>query len=93
MYVCVFFLSFCSLSIFNFTVIVYCNNIYVYFIITASPCVSCVDNIAPYGHRSLVVEEGKLLNLSCAATGNPAPRVEWRRDDGRTINVNGVESK
>uniref|UniRef100_A0A1B0FGN9 Uncharacterized protein n=1 Tax=Glossina morsitans morsitans TaxID=37546 RepID=A0A1B0FGN9_GLOMM len=49
------------------------------------------DNIAPYGHRSLVVEEGKLLNLSCAATGNPAPRVEWRRDDGRTINVNGVE--
>uniref|UniRef100_A0A1B0AF51 Olfactomedin-like domain-containing protein n=1 Tax=Glossina pallidipes TaxID=7398 RepID=A0A1B0AF51_GLOPL len=52
---------------------------------------SITDNIAPYGHRSLVVEEGKLLNLSCAATGNPAPRVEWRRDDGRTINVNGVE--
>ncbi|KAL9919812.1 uncharacterized protein ACN427_001609 isoform 6-T7 [Glossina fuscipes fuscipes] len=52
---------------------------------------SITDNTAPYGHRSLVVEEGKLLNLSCAATGNPAPRVEWRRDDGRTINVNGVE--
>uniref|UniRef100_A0A1A9X4X1 Olfactomedin-like domain-containing protein n=1 Tax=Glossina brevipalpis TaxID=37001 RepID=A0A1A9X4X1_9MUSC len=52
---------------------------------------SITDNTAPYGQRTLVVEEGKLLNLSCAATGNPTPRVEWRRDDGRTINVNGVE--
>ncbi|XP_075165524.1 uncharacterized protein LOC142237937 [Haematobia irritans] len=41
--------------------------------------------------RSIAVEEGKTLNVSCAASGNPMPHVEWRRDDGRTINVHGVE--
>lgn len=51
------------------------------------------DTNAPYIQRTLIVEEGKTLNLSCAATGNPMPHVEWRRDDGRTINVHGVESK
>ena len=51
------------------------------------------DLHAPHIQRTVIVEEGKTLNLSCAATGNPTPRVEWRRDDGRTINVNGIESK
>uniref|UniRef100_A0A1I8NP61 Olfactomedin-like domain-containing protein n=1 Tax=Stomoxys calcitrans TaxID=35570 RepID=A0A1I8NP61_STOCA len=41
--------------------------------------------------RSIAVEEGKTLNVSCAASGNPMPHVEWRRDDGRTINVHGIE--
>ncbi|XP_005177473.1 uncharacterized protein LOC101894193 [Musca domestica] len=41
--------------------------------------------------RSIAVEEGKTLNVSCAASGNPMPHIEWRRDDGRTINVHGVE--
>ncbi|TMW40700.1 hypothetical protein DOY81_014220, partial [Sarcophaga bullata] len=49
------------------------------------------DINAPYIQRSLIVEEGKTLNLSCAATGNPMPHVEWRRDDGRTITIHGVE--
>ncbi|KAI8118099.1 Olfactomedin-like protein 2A [Lucilia cuprina] len=52
---------------------------------------SIADINAPYIQRTLIVEEGKTLNLSCAATGNPMPHVEWRRDDGRTINVHGVE--
>lgn len=49
--------------------------------------------MAPNFRRSVIVEEGKTLNMSCSATGNPTPQVEWRRDDGRTINVNGIESE
>lgn len=49
--------------------------------------------MAPNFRRSVIVEEGKTLNMSCSATGNPQPQVEWRRDDGRTINVNGIESE
>ncbi|XP_030374468.1 uncharacterized protein LOC115624031 [Scaptodrosophila lebanonensis] len=41
--------------------------------------------------RVVIVEEGKSLNLSCTATGNPVPHVEWRREDGRTITINGQE--
>uniref|UniRef100_A0A0K8VYM4 Collagen alpha-1(XI) chain n=2 Tax=Bactrocera latifrons TaxID=174628 RepID=A0A0K8VYM4_BACLA len=52
---------------------------------------SIADLNAPHIERFLIVEEGKTLNLSCAASGNPMPHVEWRRDDGRTININGVE--
>lgn len=48
---------------------------------------------APHIERFVIVEEGKTLNLSCAASGNPMPHIEWRRDDGRTININGVESE
>lgn len=49
--------------------------------------------MSPNFKRSVIVEEGKTLNMSCSATGNPQPQVEWRRDDGRTINVNGIESE
>ncbi|XP_043072303.1 uncharacterized protein LOC6565277 isoform X2 [Drosophila grimshawi] len=52
---------------------------------------SITDVSSPNVRRSVIVEEGKTLNMSCSATGNPQPQVEWRRDDGRTINVNGVE--
>ncbi|KAM8720388.1 hypothetical protein ACLKA7_006437 [Drosophila subpalustris] len=52
---------------------------------------SITDLTAPNFRRSVIVEEGKTLNMSCSATGNPQPQVEWRRDDGRTINVNGIE--
>ncbi|XP_067631434.1 uncharacterized protein [Eurosta solidaginis] len=52
---------------------------------------SIADLNAPNIERLVIVEEGKTLNLSCAASGNPMPHIEWRRDDGRTINVNGVE--
>ncbi|XP_011196269.1 uncharacterized protein LOC105221198 [Zeugodacus cucurbitae] len=52
---------------------------------------SIADLNTPHIERFVIVEEGKTLNLSCAASGNPMPHVEWRRDDGRTININGVE--
>ncbi|XP_014088353.2 uncharacterized protein [Bactrocera oleae] len=52
---------------------------------------SIADLNAPHIERFVIVEEGKTLNLSCAASGNPMPHIEWRRDDGRTININGVE--
>ncbi|KAH8281267.1 hypothetical protein KR018_003964 [Drosophila ironensis] len=53
------------------------------------PSITDIHN--PEFHRSVIVEEGRSLNLSCSATGNPPPQVEWRREDGRTINVNGME--
>ncbi|XP_050327391.1 uncharacterized protein LOC126757491 [Bactrocera neohumeralis] len=52
---------------------------------------SIADLNTPHIERFVIVEEGKTLNLSCAASGNPMPHVEWRRDDGRTININGIE--
>ncbi|XP_002024245.2 uncharacterized protein LOC6599280 isoform X2 [Drosophila persimilis] len=52
---------------------------------------SITDLHAPDFHRTVIVEEGRSLNLSCTATGSPQPQVEWRREDGRTINVNGME--
>lgn len=55
--------------------------------------INILDLHNPEFHRTIIVEEGRSLNLSCSATGNPAPQVEWRREDGRTINVNGMESK
>ncbi|XP_016986879.1 uncharacterized protein LOC108049962 [Drosophila rhopaloa] len=52
---------------------------------------SITDLQHPDFQRTVIVEEGRSLNLSCSATGTPTPMVEWRREDGRTINVNGVE--
>ncbi|BFG02706.1 uncharacterized protein DMAD_02144 [Drosophila madeirensis] len=52
---------------------------------------SITDLHAPDFQRTVIVEEGRSLNLSCTATGSPQPQVEWRREDGRTINVNGME--
>lgn len=51
-----------------------------------------LDTYPPFRQRPLIVLEGKTLNMSCAAIGNPRPQVEWRREDGRTINVFGIES-
>nr|AAN71447.1 RE59052p [Drosophila melanogaster] len=52
---------------------------------------SITDIQVPDFQRTVIVEEGRSLNLSCTATGTPTPQVEWRREDGRTVNVNGVE--
>ncbi|XP_017121518.2 uncharacterized protein LOC108142284 [Drosophila elegans] len=52
---------------------------------------SITDLQLPDFQRTVIVEEGRSLNLSCSATGTPTPQVEWRREDGRTINVNGIE--
>lgn len=33
----------------------------------------------------LAVQEGEDATLTCKATGNPQPRVIWRREDGEMI--------
>lgn len=36
--------------------------------------------------RSIVITEGENLRLSCAVTGNPFPKVQWKRTDNKPIN-------
>lgn len=33
----------------------------------------------------MAVQEGEDATLICKATGNPQPRVTWRREDGEMI--------
>uniref|UniRef100_A0ABD2WIV2 Ig-like domain-containing protein n=1 Tax=Trichogramma kaykai TaxID=54128 RepID=A0ABD2WIV2_9HYME len=35
----------------------------------------------------MVVREGTNVTLRCAATGSPAPNIQWRREDGRPISL------
>ncbi|XP_076277412.1 lachesin isoform X2 [Lasioglossum baleicum] len=63
--------------------------------INTSPMISqlgCLDILVPpdivYGgdtSADLAVSEGENATLSCSATGRPAPRVSWRREDGEPI--------
>ncbi|XP_076661403.1 lachesin isoform X2 [Halictus rubicundus] len=63
--------------------------------INTSPMISqlgCLDILVPpdivYGgdtSADLAVSEGENATLSCSATGRPAPRVSWRREDGKPI--------
>lgn len=39
----------------------------------------------------MVVREGTNVTLRCAATGSPAPTINWRREDGRQISLNKTE--
>ncbi|KAL5289280.1 OLFML2B family protein [Megaselia abdita] len=52
---------------------------------------SITDTISPNFTRTIIVEEGKNLQLSCAAIGTPLPHIEWRRLDGRTISKDREE--
>lgn len=38
------------------------------------------------------VQEGRNVSLHCKATGNPTPRIFWRRDDGRKLVLKSDES-
>lgn len=33
----------------------------------------------------MAVQEGEDTTLTCKATGNPPPRIMWRREDGEMI--------
>ena len=35
--------------------------------------------------KDVVVQEGENVTLVCRASGHPAPRITWRREDGDTI--------
>ncbi|ALC45533.1 CG14521, partial [Drosophila busckii] len=43
------------------------------------------DIINEESSADLAVQEGEDATLTCKATGNPAPRVIWRREDGEMI--------
>jgi len=43
------------------------------------------DIINEESSADLAVQEGEDATLTCKATGNPLPRVIWRREDGEMI--------
>lgn len=43
------------------------------------------DIINEESSSDLAVQEGEDATLICKATGNPQPRVTWRREDGEMI--------
>lgn len=43
------------------------------------------DIINEESSADLAVQEGEDTILTCKATGNPTPRVTWRREDGDMI--------
>lgn len=43
------------------------------------------DIINEESSSDLAVQEGEDATLVCKATGNPTPRVTWRREDGEMI--------
>lgn len=51
-----------------------------YCVVTVPPDIINEDSSA-----DLAVQEGEDATLTCKATGNPQPRVIWRREDGEMI--------
>lgn len=49
------------------------------------PCLVPPDIINEESSSDLAVQEGEDATLICKATGNPQPRVTWRREDGEMI--------
>lgn len=43
------------------------------------------DIINEESSADIAVQEGEDASLTCRATGNPIPRVTWRREDGDVI--------
>lgn len=43
------------------------------------------DIINEESSADIAVQEGEDAALTCRATGNPIPRVTWRREDGEVI--------
>lgn len=43
------------------------------------------DIINEESSADIAVQEGEDAALACRATGNPTPRVTWRREDGEMI--------
>lgn len=44
-----------------------------------------VDDFTSSGER---VRENSPLKLVCKARGNPTPKITWKREDGRDLNLN-----
>lgn len=48
-------------------------------------CTVPPDIINEESSADIAVQEGEDAALTCRATGNPIPRVMWRREDGDVI--------
>ncbi|KAH8362989.1 hypothetical protein KR084_004149 [Drosophila pseudotakahashii] len=61
--------------------------------------VGCIDVQVPpdiineESSADLAVQEGEDATLTCKATGNPQPRVIWRREDGEMILIRKASSR
>lgn len=44
-------------------------------------------------NRNISVAENANITLSCRATGNPIPKIKWRREDGQPIIVGHEKGK
>lgn len=53
-----------------------------YLDVTESPDI--IDERTP---GELRVRENEALKLTCEARGNPAPRITWKREDGRDLHL------
>lgn len=51
------------------------------------------DIINEESSSDLAVQEGEDATLVCKATGNPTPRVTWRREDGEMILLRKLGSR
>lgn len=61
---------------------------YTNFALISVRCATCTvppDIINEESSADLAVQEGEDATLTCRATGNPQPRVIWRREDGEMI--------
>ena len=45
------------------------------------------DIIDEKSTSDVTVNEGDNVTLTCTATGKPAPRIVWRREDGQKITI------
>ncbi|KAH9413172.1 Olfactomedin-like domain protein [Dermatophagoides pteronyssinus] len=48
-----------------------------------------IDQINP-STQTLTVRENEKIRLSCVASGYPKPKITWRRDDDRSIYLDGI---
>lgn len=61
------------------------SSIYLYIYVFISICIVPPDIINEESSADIAVQEGEDAALTCRATGNPIPRVMWRREDGEVI--------
>lgn len=54
--------------------------------------IAAANTAATTNSSQVTVREGTSATLTCRASGHPSPSITWRREDGRPILLNGIES-